>query len=129
MSVQRSAAPTVPFRLSGHVTNSGACPKLVELFADLAAMSSLLTVSMMSKFTVPPLTLLTVTLTPSFCPLVVRGQSSVDSGLRIVGAGHRVGVLPGLLGDLRTDLVGDFTLGHDGGGPGRRRYPRVQGNA
>jgi hypothetical protein len=39
-----------------------------------------------------------------------------DSGLKVVGAGHRVGVLPGLLGDLRTDLVGDV-------------YPRVQGNA
>ena len=52
------------------------------------AMSSLLTVSTMSKFTVPPVTLLTVTLTPSFCRLVVMVQSSVAPTVALRSSGQ-----------------------------------------
>ena len=89
MSVQRSVAPTVPSRLSGHVTNSGACPNCwLSWVLIWPAMSSLLTVSTMSKFTVPPLTLLTVTLTPSFCRLVVVVQSSVAPTVALRSSGQ-----------------------------------------
>src|SRR5262249_43326502 len=89
VSWQRSVAPWTPFRLSGHVTESGLRPTCwVSLLVRMLATWFLSTVSTMSNLTSLPLTLVTVTLTLKVWSLTFIVQLSCAPTLATRSSGH-----------------------------------------